>query len=46
MDEHKRHEMDKMDDLFGMQYRISVENRPYPVLYTRQTAAQPMFPTS
>lgn len=34
MDEHKRHEMDKMDDLFGMQYRISVENQPYPVLCT------------
>ena len=26
MDEHKRHEMDKMDDMFGMQYSISVEN--------------------
>ena len=34
MDEHKRHEMDKMDDMFGMQYSISVENRPYPVLCT------------
>ena len=34
MDEHKRHEMDKMDDMFGMQYRISVENQPYPVLCT------------
>ena len=29
MDEHKRHEMDKMDDMFGMQYSISVENQPY-----------------
>ena len=28
MDEHKRHEMDKMDDMFGMQYSISVENQP------------------
>lgn len=26
MDEHKRHEMDKMDDMFRMQYSISVEN--------------------
>ena len=34
MDEHKRHEMDKMDDMFGMQYSISVENQPYPVLCT------------
>ena len=34
MDEHKRREMDKMDDMFGMQYSISVENRPYPVLCT------------
>ena len=42
MDEHKRREMDKMDDMFGMQYSISVENRPYPVLCT---AAQSMFPT-
>ena len=33
-DEHKRHEMDKMDDLFGMQYSISIENQPYPVLCT------------
>ena len=30
MDEHKRREMDKMDDMFGMQYSISVENQPYP----------------
>ena len=28
MDEHKRREMDKMDDMFGMQYSISVENQP------------------
>ena len=34
MDEHKRREMDKMDDMFGIQYSISVENRPYPVLCT------------
>ena len=34
MDEHKRHEMDKMNDMFGMQYSISVENPPYPVLCT------------
>ena len=34
MDEHKRREMDKMDDMFGMQYSISVENQPYPVLCT------------
>ncbi|MFR4341408.1 MAG: tyrosine-type recombinase/integrase [Gemmiger formicilis] len=34
MDEHKRREMDKMNDMFGMQYSISVENQPYPVLCT------------
>ena len=34
MDEHKRREMDKMNGMFGMQYRISVENQPYPVLCT------------
>ena len=48
MDEHKRHEMDKMDDLFGMQYSISVENQPYPVLCTLSpdgcTAHVPDFP--
>ena len=33
-DEHKRREMDKMDDMFGMQYSISDENQPYPVLCT------------
>ena len=48
MDEHKRHEMDKMDDLFGMQYNISVENQPYPVLCTLSqngcTAHVPDFP--
>ena len=48
MDEHKRREMDKMDDMFGMQYSISVENRPYPVLFTLSpdgcTAHVPDFP--
>ena len=48
MDEHKRHEMDKMDDMFGMQYSISVENHPYPVLCTLSadgcTAHVPDFP--
>ena len=48
MDEHKRREMDKMDDMFGMQYSISVENRPYPVLCTLSadgcTAHVPDFP--
>ena len=48
MDEHKRHEMDKMDDMFGMQYSISVEKRPYPVLCTLSadgcTAHVPDFP--
>ena len=34
MDENKWHEMDKMNDMFGMQYSISVENRPSPVLCT------------
>ena len=34
LDEHKRREMDKMNDMFGMQYSISVENQPYPVLCT------------
>ncbi len=34
MDEHKRHEMDKMNDMFGTPYSISVENQPYPVLCT------------
>ena len=47
-DEHKRHEMDKMDDMFGMQYSISVEKRPYPVLCTLSadgcTAHVPDFP--
>ena len=50
VDEHKRHEMDKMDDMFGMQYSISVENQPYPVLCTlspgRCTAHVPDFPQS
>ena len=48
MDEHKRHEMDKMDDMFGMQYSIFVENQPYPVLCTLSpdgcTAHVPDFP--
>ena len=48
MDEHKRREMDKMDDMFWMQYSISVENRPYPVLCTLSpdscTAHVPDFP--
>ena len=48
MDEHKRREMDKMDDMFGMQYNISVENQPYPVLCTLSadgcTAHVPDFP--
>ena len=48
MDEHKRHEMDKMDDMFGMQYSISVENQPYPVLCSLSangcTAHVPDFP--
>ena len=34
MDEHKRKGMDKMDDLFGMNLEISVEQQPYPVLFT------------
>ena len=48
MDEHKRHEMDKMDDMFWMQYSVSVENQPYPVLFTLSadgcTAHVPDFP--
>ena len=48
MDEHKRREMDKMDDMFGMQYSISVENPPYPVLCSLSangcTAHVPDFP--
>ena len=48
MDEHKRREMDKMDDMFGMQYSISLENQPYPVLCTLSpdgcTAHVPDFP--
>ena len=48
MDEHKRREMDKMDDMFGMQYSISVENQPYPVLCTLSadgcTTQVPDFP--
>ncbi len=48
MDKHKWHVMDKMDDMFGMQYNISVENQPYPVLCTLSqdgcTAHVPDFP--
>ena len=44
MDEHKRCEMDKMDDMFGMQYSISVENQPYPVLCTLSPDGLPDFP--
>ena len=48
MDEHKRREMDKMDDMFGIRYSISVENQPYPVLCTLSadgcTAHVPDFP--
>ena len=48
MDEHKRREMDKMNDMFGVQYSISVENQPYPVLCTLSadgcTAHVPDFP--
>ena len=48
MDEHKRREMDKIDDMLGMQYSISVENQPYPVLCTLSadgcTAHVPDFP--
>ena len=48
MDEHKRNEMNKMDDMFGVQYSISVENQPYPVLCTITadgcTAHAPDFP--
>ena len=48
MDEHKRREMDKMDDMFEMRYSISVENQPYPVLCTLSaggcTAHVPDFP--
>ena len=47
MDEHKRREMDRMDDMFGMQYSISVENQPYTVLCSLSAdAALPMFLTS
>ena len=48
MDEHKRNEMNKMDDMFGAQYSISVDNQPYPVLCTITangcTAHTPDFP--
>ena len=48
MGEHKRREMDKMDDMFWMQYSVSVENQPYPVLFTLSadgcTAHVPDFP--
>ena len=48
MDEHKRNEMNKMDDMLGVWYNISVENQPYPVLCTITvngcTAHVPDFP--
>ena len=44
MDEHKRREMDKMNDMFGMPYSISVENQPYPVSPDGCTAHVPDFP--
>ncbi len=46
MDEHKRREMDKMDDMFGMQYSISVENQPVSCAFAPypRMAALPMFP--
>ena len=48
MGEHKRREMNKMDDMFWMQYSVSVENQPYPVLCTLSadgcTAHVPDFP--
>ena len=47
MDEHKRREMDRMDDMFGMQYSISAEtSRTLCFAHSRQTAALPMFLTS
>lgn len=49
MDEHKRNEMDKMDEIFDAQYDLSVESRPYPVLcaFTKDgcTAYAPDFPS-
>lgn len=48
MGEHKRREMNKMDDMFWMQYSVSVENQPYPVLCSLSangcTAHVPDFP--
>lgn len=48
MNEHKRNEMNKMDDMLGVRYNISVENQPYPVLCTITvngcTAHTPDFP--
>lgn len=48
MDEHKRNEMAKMNDMFGVRYSISVENQPYPVICTITadgcTAHAPDFP--
>ena len=48
IDEHKRNEMNKMDDMFGVQYSISVQSQPYPVLCTLSadgcTAHVPDFP--
>ena len=43
MDEHKRNEMDKMDDLFGMSLEISVEQQPYPVLFTATEEGRKAF---
>lgn len=34
MDERKRHKLEMMDDIFGMQYSISIENPHFPVLRT------------
>ena len=48
MDDHKRREMDKMDDLFAMPVELSVERQPYPVLLRLTpegcTAHLPDFP--
>lgn len=48
MDDHKRREMDKMDDLFAMPMELSVERQPYPVLLRLTpegcTAHLPDFP--
>ena len=42
MDEHKRREMDKMNDMFGVQYSISVENQLILCfVHSRQTLHRP-----